>query len=204
MPVNAIINKYLVITLTVLILVCVLLLTITHKLTRDRIADNRQLATRRVIQDLVPPGSTNDIFEDTLQVTEPGYLGTTQPVTVYRARTGEDITGVIFYPVVAQGYENLIELTVGISKAGNITGVRVIREDETDGLGDQVNQRNSDWILTFNGTSFDAVPREQWAVSSEEGHFDGISGATITSRSVINAVRDTLDYHELAAESLYR
>ena len=41
-------------------------------------------------------------------------------------------------------------------------------------------------------------------VGSEGGAFDEVSGATITSRAVINAVRNVLSYHDLARYSLYR
>jgi len=204
MPDNTKINKYLVVTFSALVLVCILLLNVTHEFTRETIADNRQLATRRIIQDIVPAGSSNDIFQDTLQITEPGYLGTSQPVTVYRARNGDEAMGVVYYPIMAEGYNNQIELSIGISREDVITGVRVIRENETERLGDKVNQHNSDWILAFTGKSYATVPREQWTVSSEKGYFDQISGATITSRSVIIAVRNTLDYHELAGETLYK
>lgn len=204
MPEPATNYRYLVTAAVVLAAACIALVQAVHVLTRDRISDNKQLATRRIIQDIVPAGITNDIFADTMQVIEPDYLGSPRPVTVYRARVNDNVTGVIFYPVVAHGYNNPIELGVGISRDGVITGVRVISQNETEGLGALVDQRNSDWIEVFSGISYETVPAETWAVSDESGYFDAISGATITSRSVINAVSDTLDYHEIDRESLYK
>ncbi|MEX2354059.1 MAG: RnfABCDGE type electron transport complex subunit G, partial [Gammaproteobacteria bacterium] len=136
--------------------------------------------------------------------TAPGYLGSRRPVTVYRARDENDDLGVVFYPVIADGYNSQIELAVAITRDGTIAGVRVIRETETEELGDQVNQNNSDWILSFTDKSYDNVPKEQWRVESEGGYFDQISGATITSRSVINSVRNTLDYHAISDDALYK
>jgi len=203
MPESISMNKYLILSLATLLLVCVLGLSLLNQFTRSSILDNQQLATRKVMDDIIPRPYTNDIFADSLAVTEPGYLGSRQPVRVYLARTLEDTTGVVFYPVVATGYNSRIELAVGIAKNGSITGVRIISENETEGLGDQVHQDKTDWILSFTGTSFTDIPREDWKVSSENGYFDQISGATITSRSVINAVRNTLDYHNLARDNLY-
>lgn len=197
-------TKYTVVSFCLLLLGCVLILTLLNEFTRERIVDNRELATRRIIEDIIPGNYNNDIFNDSIEVTEPGYLGSSRPVTVYRARDGQDNLGVVFYPVIADGYNNQIELAVAVSRDGTITGVRVIREDETEGLGDKVNQTNSDWILSFTDKSYDNVPREAWRVESENGYFDQISGATITSRSVINTVRNTLDYHNIAQDTLYQ
>lgn len=186
-----------------LVLGCVLILAEIDDLTRDRIDDNRQLAIRKVITDIVPGKFTNDIFNDRTEVIAPGYLGTRHPVSVYHARNGGLPLGVVFYPVTATGYNGPIELAIGISRDGTISGVRVINENETEGLGDQVNQQNSDWIKAFTGKSYASVPADQWTLSSEQGEFDQISGATITSRSVINSVKNSLDFHSLEAENLY-
>jgi len=198
------ISPLLVLTWATVLVVCALLLTLTNHLTKTRIAENRQEATLKVLRQIIPGQYNNDVFKDTLQVSEPGFLGTDRPVTVYRSRNGDTLLGVVFTPVIAEGYNGPIQLGIGISSEGVVTGVRVMHEEETDGLGAEVNQQNSDWILVFTGQSYQTVPREQWDVSSENGYFDQISGATITSRSVINAVRNTLDYHELAGETLYK
>jgi len=203
MPESISINKYLILSLATLLLACLLVLSLFNQFTRSSILDNQQLATRNVMDDIIPRPYMNDIFADSLAVTEPGYLGNRQPVRIYRARTLDDTTGVVFYPVIATGYNSRIELAIGIAQNGTITGVRIISENETEGLGDQAHQDRSDWILSFTGTSFTDVPREDWKVSSENGYFDQISGATITSRSIINAVKSTLDYHAVAHDKLY-
>ncbi len=174
------------------------LLDYVNELTRGRIADNRREEMLAVLRQIVPGQNDNDIFNDQIIVTDPAYLGSSRPVSVFRARNGENALGVVYYPVIAEGYNGPVELGIGISRDGSITGVRVMHEEETEGLGAQVHQQNSDWILLFSGQSFRMTPREQWNVSSENGYFDQISGATITSRSVINAVKNTLEYHEQA------
>lgn len=191
-------------TLAPVLVVSGLLLTVTHHLTKSRIAENRQEATLKVLRPIIPGQYDNDVFKDTIHVSEPGFLGTDRPVTVYRSRNGDTPLGLVFSPVFAEGYNGPIQLGIGISRGGTVTGVRIMHEEETEGLGAEVNQQNSDWVMAFTDQSYQTVPREQWDVSSENGYFDQISGATITSRSVINAVRNTLDYHDLAGESLYK
>lgn len=181
-----------------------LILDYVNNLTREDISNNKREATLQVLRQIVPGPDNNDVFNDLIEITEPGFFGTDRKVTVFRSRDNGDALGVVYYPVIAEAYNGPVELGIGVGRDGTIAGVRVMREQETEGLGAEVNQQNSDWILTFNGLSFRQVPREQWTVRSENGYFDQISGATITSRSVINAVKTTLDYHELAGEKLYK
>jgi len=189
---------------TLLVIALVTILAVINHLTRERIAENRQLATLKILQQIIPGEYNNDVFRDTLSVTESNYLGTDRPVTVYRSRQNLLPVGVVIYPVIAEGYKGPIELAIGIDQQGQLSGVRVLQESETEGLGAQIHQNKSDWILSFTGLSFKTVPPEQWDVRSENGYFDQISGATITSRSVINAVKNTLEYHELTGEALYK
>jgi electron transport complex protein RnfG len=106
--------------------------------------------------------------------------------------------------VIAKGYESDIELGISITREGRITGTRILYEDETKGMGDQFHQDKSNWLENFIGKSLSEFSRDQWKVTSDGGMFDEISGATITSRSVLNSIRSTLDYHELSHERIYQ
>lgn len=128
----------------------------------------------------------NDMTTDT--VTVEGEGGPTQ---VYRARKGGAITAVA-YRVVGQGYGGEIVLVMGVDRAGEILGVRVVRHAETPGLGDRVDARKSDWIRAFTGHSRANTPDSQWAVKKDGGMFDQFSGATVTPRAVIRAVKQGL------------
>ncbi len=189
---------------SVLAMIAFIILYNVNSHTRDIIADNKLQATRKVFNDIIPGNYTNDIFNDSIEVTESAYLGTKQAVTIYRIRNNGNSLGVLFHPVIANGYKSEIELGIGISNLGIITGVRVISENETEGLGDQISQHKTNWILMFTGKSYENLPRERWSVKNENGDFDQISGATITSRSVINAVRNTLDFHNISGDNIYK
>ncbi|NIQ15194.1 MAG: FMN-binding protein, partial [Candidatus Dadabacteria bacterium] len=52
-------------------------------------------------------------------------------------------------------------------------------------------------MTQFTGRSLENTSSDVWAVEQEGGHFDQISGATISSRAVINAVHVVLEYYEL-------
>ena len=184
--------------------ICALLLGITNQFTSERIEDNRQQATLRLINDVMPLTHTNDLLNDRIDVTDASYLGTESAVSVFRARQEQNPVGLVLMPVVAKGYNGRIELAIGISYQGEITGVRVNAHRETEGLGDGIHQEKSDWILGFTDRSLANTAIDAWAVQSDGGDFDQLSGATISPRGVINAVKNALDYYEINKQSLYQ
>lgn len=75
-----------------------------------------------------------------------------------------------------------------------VLGVRVIEHKETPGLGDKIELAVSNWITTFSGKSFSPDNLAPWQVKKDGGEFDQFTGATITPRAVVGAVRDALLY----------
>ena len=75
-----------------------------------------------------------------------------------------------------------------------VLGVRVIEHKETPGLGDKIELAVSNWITTFSGKSFSPDNLAPWQVKNDGGEFDQFTGATITPRAVVGAVRDALLY----------
>ena len=61
----------------------------------------------------------------------------------------------------------------------------------------------SNWILGFTGKSLVNPEREKWAVKREGGDFDQFTGATITPRAVIDAVRLALQYFDAKEAFLF-
>jgi len=188
--------------LIILCTLCGLLLTQTNRCTRERIEANRQQLALRVIHEVLPVDSDNDLFNDVIEIRDQTYFSDT--VHVYRARYQGAPVGIVFMPVIGKGYKGRIELAVGVSREGVITGVRVIRHQETEGQGDRIDQRKSGWILGFDGRSLANTPAGDWAVAGDGGNFDQLSGATISPRGVINAVKKTLDFYAVNQDRLYK
>lgn len=133
---------------------------------------------------------TNDMTADTVTVdTASG------PLTVYRARAGKTVSAVA-YRVVGKGYGGDIVIVMGVDRSGEILGVRVVQHSETPGLGDKVDARKTDWVHGFDKRSLSNTPDAQWAVKKDGGRFDQFSGATITPRAVVKAVKAGLDLFE--------
>ena len=170
---------------------------------QDTITRNRHLPILEISAEVLPLDHDNEIPADRISVNMPTYFATEATVNVYRARRGDKPVGLIFSPVRARGYNGIIELAVGIEYDGTLTGVRILQHRETPGLGDQIHQDNSSWILGFTGRSLINTPREGWAGKNDGGLFDHISGATSSQRAVIRAVEHTLDYYMINRDHLY-
>ena len=185
-------------------LIGTLLVALTYEGTREQIAANEREALLRKLNLLVPPERyDNAIFEDTTQVINDHLLGTMEPVTVYRARRGSEPVALVIAPVAPDGYSGTIRLLVGINHDGSLAGVRILAHRETPGLGDKIEAERSDWILGFDGRSLDNPPLESWRVMRDGGAFDQFTGATITPRAVVNAVRISLIYYRVNRETLF-
>jgi electron transport complex protein RnfG len=172
--------------------------------THERIAANEREALLRNLHVLIPPDShDNDIFNDVTEVTDPGALGTDEPAPVYRARKQGWPVAAVLTTVAPDGYSGAIKLLVGIKLDGTLTGVRVIGHRETPGLGDPIEAERSDWILSFDGRSLRNPTLKQWAVKRDGGVFDQFTGATITPRAVVKAVKKALIYFEHNSQRLF-
>lgn len=180
------------------------LVAFTHDATRDRIATIEREDLVRNLHRIVPEDQhDNDLLADTIQVTAPDALGTAAPVTVYRARKDGAPVAVVLNPVAPDGYSGNIRLLVGIYQDGTLAGVRVTSHRETPGLGDPIEETRSDWILKFTGLSLENPAEEQWRVKKDGGVFDQFTGATITPRAVVKAVRNTLIYFRQHKDELF-
>ncbi|WP_440997472.1 electron transport complex subunit RsxG [Arhodomonas sp. SL1] len=180
------------------------LLALTHRVTDPAIEANREAAVRHRLADVLPEGPFDrPVTRDTLTVRAPDALGTDEALTVYRAyRDGEPVAAVLT-AVAPDGYNGAIRLLIGIRAEGSLVGVRVIEHGETPGLGDLIEAEKSDWLEQFRGRRLGDPPQGQWTVARGGGAFDQITGATITPRAVVHAVRRALVYFEAHREELF-
>lgn len=174
-------------------------------LTRDRIARNQQVWIKQHLDALVPPQSyDNDPLIDTTEVTAPDLLGTAAPVTAYRMRKAGLPVAVAIRSIAPDGYRGPLQLLVAIAPGGQLLGVQVIRHNETPGLGDAFENRDAGWLDKFRGLSLTKPPQQRWTVRRDGGDFDAFTGATITPRAIVKAVRRTLEFYQGNEDRLYQ
>lgn len=93
--------------------------------------------------------------------------------------------------VTGAGYGGYIRMIVGIDPAGVIKGVRVLEHQETPGLGSKITEvkpgQKEPWFLKqFDGKSAKTVEVKK--------NIDAITGATISSRAVVDSVREAVNH----------
>ena len=176
----------------------------TEQLTREQIAENEAAQILKELGALLPDGGyDNSPHLDTITLTGAELLGSNEPLPVYRARLGADPVTAILTVIAPDGYVASIKLLVGIRADGTISGVRAIEHRETPGLGDNIELARSDWIRLFDDRSIEDPAPALWLTRRDGGDFDQISGATVTSRAIIAAVRDALVYFAENRDTLF-
>jgi Na+-translocating ferredoxin:NAD+ oxidoreductase subunit G len=193
-----------VVTLAIVAAVSTVLVTVVANVTRDRIAANEQAWIKQRLAALVAPAThDNDLLADSILVTAPDLLGSTQPVRIYRARRAGAPVAAVIRPIAPDGYRGPIELLVAIGQDGRLIGVQVIRHDETPGLGDAFESRDVHWLDGFRSRSLTDPPPPRWTVRRDGGEFDAFTGATITPRAIVKAVRNALEYYQRNSQRIF-
>ena len=180
------------------------IVTASHEFSKDRIAANqraRLLASLHSV--LALPVGEVDLNPIPLQISDAELLGSKDPIDAFVINRDGHAQAAIIASVAPDGYNARIQLLIGIDEHGAISGVRVLAHRETPGLGDAIDIAKSSWIEQFDGKSLDAPPLEMWAVDKDEGSFDSITGATVTPRAVVKAVKNTLLYYRDHKQELF-
>ena len=188
----------------VLAVLCAIVLSFSHKLNKERITDNIQMEKLRIITAVMTPDFDNDIYHDMKIINYTDDSGNILTSNVYRARKSGSPVGVVFMPVPAIGYNGIIQLSIGILEDGSIFAVQVISHRETEGLGGNIHQDKTDWLSNFSQQSLDITAIERWGVKDDSGIFDQLSGATITSRAVTNAIKNVLKLYMTERDTLFQ
>jgi len=144
--------------------------------TKDRIAEYARIAKLDALKKVIPEAE---------EFTETGSG------TSWNALKGGSSIGSV-YLVATQGYSGPIEAVFGMRADGTLTGVRVLLQTETAGLGAKIVTES------FLG-QFAGQPRQAVALTKDDaanGKIDAIAAATISSRALTKAVRKAADAAE--------
>lgn len=171
------------------------LIAVTHQLTKHTIEDNIVQAQLSAFNEILPADRyDNNLAEAHVMLDADQLLGSAEPVQAFIARKDGQVSAIIFETIAPGGYNGSLDLLVAVDRNGVVTGSRVISHKETPGLGDKVDLQKSKWILSFGDKSLENTSLKQWNVKKDGGEFDQFTGATITPRAVVRAVKNTLLY----------
>jgi electron transport complex protein RnfG len=191
--------------LAIFAIVATSLVAITEDNTRDQIVENEKQTLLAAINALVDSNDyNNDIITDVLILAKTKRLNTREDSIVYRARKDNQPIAAVFTTIAPNGYNGKIKLLVGVYYDGSLAGVRVISHKETPGLGDKIDLKKADWILQFTGLSLIDPVESKWKVKKDGGQFDQFTGATITPRAVVKAIKNALYFFEKNRDDLFK
>ena len=84
-----------------------------------------------------------------------------------------------------------------------VTGVHVLAHRETPGLGDRIESNKTDWVRQFDGRSLGDPVAGNWKIKRDGGEFDQLTGASVTPRAVVKAIRETLEYFDANSAAIF-
>lgn len=161
----------------VLVVICVAVsaaLAGTNALTKDRIAEQqlkKSEESRRLVLD------TADSFEEK------------NGGEYYTGVANGEIVGYVF-ETSAKGYGGDVKVMTGIGTNGEIRGVVILSHGETPGLG--ANAEKEDFTEQYEQPVADGGISVVKYQTPQSGEIEALTGATITSTAVTNAVNDAL------------
>jgi electron transport complex protein RnfG len=176
------------------------LIALTYFGTKDQIALQQQQKLLSILNAVIDESLYDNAIQlDCTLATSTELLGSNQAQHIYRATKQGQAVAVAIETTAPDGYSGKIQLVVGITSSqpgeAKVTGVRILEHKETPGLGDKIDLRISNWVLDFDNQIYNAEIATNWAVKKDGGQFDQFTGATITPRAVVNAVKLSVEYY---------
>ncbi|MEE9310576.1 MAG: electron transport complex subunit RsxG [Cocleimonas sp.] len=186
-------------------LISVVLVAVTNHLTKDKIIENQAMLLMLALNEIVPTNRyDNDLANSKIILTSQD-TGFAKDTPVYLATLNDKPSTAIFEVTTLKGYSGAITMLVGINASDQtLSGVRIVKHKETPGLGDKMETRKTNWVLAFNRKSLNNPTMTGWQVKKDGGDFDQFTGATITPRAIVNAVKTTLIYAQNNMEDIFQ
>ena len=191
-------------TLALIAAICTALVATTFQLTKERIVANEKALLEQALQPaLAGVFYDSSVSESRLVLPPPHGLPGTEAAIIYRVFAEDRPVAALFAVTARDGFSGAIRILVGVDFDGTVTGVRILQHRETPGLGDKIDASRSDWVFQFDGHSLTSPAISGWAIRSDGGEFDQLTGASVTPRAVIKAIRETLLYFDAQRDEIF-
>ena len=173
-----------------------LLIVLVFQWADPQIQAHRAAALRAaVLEVLSGPASYRSLYVSPagLSMTPPAGVDT---VTAEKVYIGYDDAGeAVGYAVTGgePGFQDIIQLIFGYDAGqGRLLGMMVLESKETPGLGDKI-FKDLDFVAEFQGVATPIEGVKLGAGSGADNEIDMITGATISSRTVIDIINHRLE-----------
>ncbi|MCW9697911.1 MULTISPECIES: electron transport complex subunit RsxG [unclassified Avibacterium] len=175
--------------LGVIALICTALSAAVYFLTKAPITQAIANQQAELLAQIIPPQSYDN---DLLTSCDEPHFAQAKTLRIEKICVVEKNHQPVAYAyetIAPDGYSGNIRFLVGITPQGEVLGLRVLEHKETPGLGDKIELRISDWVLSFNHKKISTDNLNDWAVKKDGGQFDQFTGATITPRAIVNQIK---------------
>lgn len=172
---------------SILFLICTvaaLMLSLTNNITAPVIEQRDIQASNEARQ---------DVLQDAEEFKEVTNIKGDLIEEVYQGIKGGEIIGYTI-KTAPKGYGGTVEVMVGISNDGKISGVKIGNNSETPGLGSKAAEPS--FKDQYNGKNAQTPLNVVKGNASNENDIVAISGATITSKAVTAGVNAAMDVYE--------
>ncbi len=179
--------------LTAITLIAGLALGLVYEITKEPIAQAQEAAKKEAWQAVFP-----DADLDSFEAVDVDQKAADEAISSLGIKAVIDevcTVGEEGYVVTAtdkEGFGGDIQITVGITSDGTVSGISILSISETAGLGMRATEPS--FYEQYQGKQ-----AEKFVVSKDGGDgepIDALSGATITSRAVTGAVNAALAYYQ--------
>jgi electron transport complex protein RnfG len=197
----AISSRRMIATLGATALICGVLVVTAYQITLPRIQENQRQMLEHAVFQVLPDAVTRRTFVLTPEGLQPSADVTPDGVAIH---AGYDTSGKLVGVAAegaAHGYQDIVRLLYGYSpECECITGIYVLRNNDTPGLGDRI-ASDPEFLQNFKALSArlnadktglaHAIVTVKHGKKVEPWQIDAISGASVTSRAVGKALNDS-------------
>jgi len=177
------------VTLFIICLIVTAALAFTHAATKETIEARAELDKLNARKAVLSNATTFEAIED-LDSLLNGKNGQSIVKEGYRGLNNGDFEGFVFL-VTTKGYGGEMILTVGVDKEGKVSGAKIGENSETPGLGGKAQDKA--FISQFYGLSIGEKLTTVRGKKTKPVEIQAISGATITTKAVTEAVQTAID-----------
>lgn len=184
--------------LFVITLVAGLLLGGVYELTKNPIAyakkEKEENAFQEVFADAEFTALGDEEFNEELTakvLSESGYEKQTIDAAYRASDTKGDLRGYVLVVTSNEAYGGSLQIAMGVQMDGTLNGISFLTLNETTGLG--MEAKKPAFYGQFSGKKVERYVYTKSGAASEE-EVDALSGATITTNAVTNAVNAGLAY----------
>lgn len=160
-------------------LTAAVLLTLVHEVTKQPIKEAQNRLIAESIKEVISTEFDNDPFAEKITVRRGNAR-----YTLYPARNKGYVTSIVMQSSSNKGFSGRIDIIVGFLLDGTISGYKLIAHKETPGLGSRIGEEAFQKNVIGHNPAL-----ESFRVRQDGGEIDAVTGATISSRALLDAIK---------------